>query len=70
MHSLLTKTTTTTTTIGQNFLQEFPRLVEDFQRILFDIDRRMAAIILRGFDDCTTLESVFKVRPLAIDSDL
>lgn len=34
---------------------------ETFQRNIQDLDRRLASILCQAFDDCSNLESVFKV---------
>lgn len=35
---------------------------EAFQSNIQDLDRRLASILCQAFDDCSNLESVFKVR--------
>ncbi|KAK7113097.1 dynein beta chain, ciliary-like [Littorina saxatilis] len=40
---------------------EFMTLYDKFQDVLHDMDRRMSTIIIKGFDDSVTLESVFKL---------
>ena len=36
-------------------------MYKNFQEKIGDIDRRMATIVCQGFDDCSGLESTFKV---------
>jgi dynein heavy chain len=38
----------------------------DFQTKITDLDRRLASILCQAFDDCCNLESVFKVRTVAV----
>ncbi|XP_076453714.1 LOW QUALITY PROTEIN: dynein beta chain, ciliary-like [Babylonia areolata] len=40
---------------------EFLEVYENFQERIGDIDRRMGTIICQGFDDCSGLESTFKL---------
>ena len=44
------------------FLQSFPGDYETFRQQVEDLDRRLGAMICQGFDDCSGLEAVFKVR--------
>lgn len=34
---------------------------EEFNKFVLDLDRRLSAIISQAFDDCNSLNSVFKV---------
>ena len=45
------------------FLQEFTNDYENFVQRISDLDRRLATIICQGFEDCSGMESVFKVAP-------
>lgn len=40
-----------------SFIEDY----EDFQANIEDLDRRLASILCQAFDDCSNLESVFKV---------
>lgn len=42
-------------------VQEFMNTYANFLLNMKDMDRRLGTIVARGFDDCTTLESAFKV---------
>ncbi|XP_072167681.1 dynein beta chain, ciliary [Diadema setosum] len=41
--------------------QEFLDDYEEFEKKVFDLDRRLGAILCQGFDDCCGLEAVFKM---------
>ena len=41
--------------------QEFPNDYDNFKRSIADLDRRLASIVCQGFDDCSGLESIFKL---------
>lgn len=43
------------------FGQEFPYDYEEFKEFILDLDRRLASIACQAFEDCSGLESVFKV---------
>ena len=42
-------------------MQEFIEIYKKFFTKLEDIDRNMATILCQAFDDCSGLESMFKV---------
>ena len=41
--------------------QSFPKDYEKFKESIADLDRRLASIVCQGFDDCSGLESVFRL---------
>ena len=41
--------------------QEFADDYDNFEKQVFDLDRRLGSILCQGFDDSDGLESVFKV---------
>ena len=41
--------------------QEFPKDYESFKKAIADLDRRMASIVCQAFDDCSGLESAFRL---------
>lgn len=41
--------------------QEFIEDYDNFEKKVYDLDRRLGAILCQGFEDCAGLESVFKV---------
>ena len=43
-------------------LQRFINQYKGFKGAVEDFDRRLATIICQGFDDCSGLESAFKVK--------
>jgi dynein heavy chain len=43
---------------------EFDADYEEFNRFVLDLDRRLSAIISQAFDDCNSLNSIFKVTAL------
>lgn len=51
-----------TNLIRIQFSQEFAEDYDNFEKQVFDLDRRLGSILCQGFDDCAGLESVFKVR--------
>ena len=51
--------------IFQSFINHY----KEFKEAVADFDRRMATIICQGFDDCSGLESAFKVE-LCVDIEL
>jgi len=42
-------------------LQEFLEDATNFRAAIADLDRRLASIVCQGFDDCSGLDSVFKL---------
>lgn len=43
------------------WFQSFPNDYEKFKSVISDLDRRLSAIVMQGFDDCSALEAMFKV---------
>ena len=43
-------------------LQSFPKDYENFKTAIVDMDKRLAALVLQGYDDCSGLQSIFRVR--------
>ena len=44
-------------------LQSFTKDYATFTAAIEDMDKRLAALVLQGYDDCSGLESIFRVSP-------
>ena len=47
--------------LWQEFLDDY----NVFEKQVYDLDRRLGSLLCQGFDDCSGLESIFKVSWLA-----